>query len=63
MKDFVIKVPSSTSNIGPGFDVLGLGLKLFLTIDVKVHNDERPSTINYTDKTPKGSGPLDLEQI
>jgi len=62
MKDFVIKVPSSTSNIGPGFDVLGLGLKLFLTIDVKVHNDERPSTINYTDKTPKGSVPLDLEQ-
>ena len=63
MKDFIIKVPSSTSNIGPGFDVLGLGLKLFLTIDVKVHNDERPSTINYTDKTPKGSVPLDLEQI
>jgi len=62
MQKYVIKVPSSTSNIGPGFDVLGLGLKLFLTIHVTVHDDERPTTINYTDKTPKGSVSLDLEE-
>jgi len=62
MQKYIIKVPSSTSNIGPGFDVLGLGLKLFLTINVTVHNDGRPTTINYTDKTPKGSVSLDLEE-
>ncbi|ORX58341.1 homoserine kinase [Piromyces finnis] len=62
MQKFTIKVPSSTSNIGPGFDVLGLGLKLFLTINVTVHDDERPITIEYTDKTPKGSVSLDIEE-
>jgi len=62
MHKYTIKVPSSTSNIGPGFDVLGLGLKLFLTIFVTDHEDERPTTINYTDKTPKGSVSLDLEE-
>ncbi|ORX36997.1 homoserine kinase [Piromyces finnis] len=41
---------------------LGLGLKLFLTINVTVHDDERPITIEYTDKTPKGSVSLDIEE-
>lgn len=33
---FSIKVPSSSANIGPGFDVLGIGLNLFLEIEVKI---------------------------
>ena len=32
---FKIKVPAS-SNIGPGFDVLGIGLQLYLTITVTI---------------------------
>lgn len=36
MSSFKIKVPASSANIGPGFDVLGIGLNLFLEIDVKV---------------------------
>lgn len=31
---FTIKVPASSANIGPGFDVLGIGLNLFLEIQV-----------------------------
>lgn len=62
MIKYTIKVPSSTSNIGPGFDVLGLALKLFLTVDVTVHDDKRSSTINYTESTPKGSVSLNLEE-
>jgi len=62
MQKYTIKVPSSTSNIGPGFDVLGLGLKLFLTVHVTVHDDGRPTTIDYTESTPKGSVSLDLEE-
>lgn len=33
---FTIKVPASSANIGPGFDVLGIGLNVFLEIHVKV---------------------------
>lgn len=36
MRDFhfTIRVPASTSNLGPGFDVLGLAVSLYLSIDV-----------------------------
>jgi homoserine kinase len=32
---FRIRVPSSTSNLGPGFDSQGIALRLYLTIDVE----------------------------
>ncbi|VEU23511.1 DEKNAAC104544 [Brettanomyces naardenensis] len=35
-KEFVIKVPASSANIGPGFDVLGISLNLYLTVTVKI---------------------------
>lgn len=33
---FKLKVPASSANIGPGFDVLGIGLNLYLEIQVNV---------------------------
>lgn len=33
-REFVIKVPASSANIGPGFDVLGIGLNLYLSLAV-----------------------------
>lgn len=33
---FRIRVPCTSSNIGPGFDVVGLSLSLYLTLSVKV---------------------------
>ena len=35
-----LRVPASSANLGPGFDVLGLALKLYLTVIVK----ESPGT-------------------
>jgi len=32
---FVIKVPASTANLGPGFDSMGLAVDLYLTLDVE----------------------------
>ncbi|MCA9732147.1 homoserine kinase [candidate division KSB1 bacterium] len=39
-KQFKIKVPCSTSNLGPGFDTLGLALQLFLDVDVSTATDK-----------------------
>lgn len=35
-----IKVPSSSANIGPGFDVIGLALNLYLELEVTVTRKE-----------------------
>ncbi|MCM3568265.1 homoserine kinase [Neobacillus mesonae] len=34
-KRWMIKVPASTANLGPGFDSIGLALNLYLTLDVE----------------------------
>ena len=34
---FVIKVPASTANLGPGFDSMGLALDLYLTLEIEKH--------------------------
>jgi len=39
MKKSQIKVPASSANIGPGFDVLGIALGLYLTVDVTVDRE------------------------
>lgn len=36
MSNFLLRVPASSANIGPGFDVLGIGLDLFLEIKVQI---------------------------
>lgn len=41
-REFTIKVPASSANIGPGFDVLGIGLNLYLTVSVSI-NESAPS--------------------
>ncbi|GMM28371.1 homoserine kinase [Martiniozyma asiatica (nom. inval.)] len=35
-REFTIKVPASSANIGPGFDVLGIGLNLYLSLHVSI---------------------------
>ncbi|KAI9811814.1 MAG: hypothetical protein M1826_003035 [Phylliscum demangeonii] len=42
LEKFTIKVPSSSANIGPGFDAIGLALALYLELHVTV--DRSPST-------------------
>ncbi|MBI3653908.1 MAG: homoserine kinase [Acidobacteria bacterium] len=49
-----IRVPSSTSNLGPGFDSQGLALNLYLTIDVA------PTTDSHLTFTFSGEGATEL---
>ncbi|KAJ3079658.1 hypothetical protein HK102_003638 [Quaeritorhiza haematococci] len=36
MEVITIKVPASTANVGPGFDVLGIGLSLYLSLTLTI---------------------------
>ena len=38
-KSFAVKVPASTSNLGPGFDCFGLALKLYLNVNATALTD------------------------
>lgn len=40
---FVIRAPCSSANIGPGFDVIGLALSLYLELHVSIDAAEAPS--------------------
>ncbi|KAH8927028.1 homoserine kinase [Atractiella rhizophila] len=42
-KRWRIRVPATSANIGPGFDVLGLAYKLYLTLDIRLIAMEQPS--------------------
>lgn len=37
---YKIKVPASSSNLGPGFDTLGIALNLYLTLEIGEETDE-----------------------
>ncbi|KZT67617.1 homoserine kinase [Daedalea quercina L-15889] len=52
-QSFTIRVPATSANIGPGFDVVGLSLSLYLTLSVTVFppsssSDRSPPSIRYT---------------
>jgi len=42
-----LRIPGSTSNLGPGFDALGLALQLYLEIDVVRVDGDRPGTLRF----------------
>jgi homoserine kinase len=44
MRSFKIKVPASSANIGPGFDVLGIALSLYLELTVTVDSSQSRET-------------------
>ncbi|MGI8672833.1 MAG: homoserine kinase [Luteitalea sp.] len=43
-----IEVPASTSNLGPGFDALGLALSLYLRVDVTAVTDDGRGQVRCT---------------
>jgi homoserine kinase len=43
MESFVIKAPSSSANIGPGFDVIGLALSVYLELHVTIDRTKTSS--------------------
>lgn len=48
MRSLKITVPASSANLGPGFDVLGVALGLYVTLDVTVERDAPPAPLNCT---------------
>lgn len=47
-RHFKISVPASSANIGPGYDVLGIGLALYLTLDVVI--DPKDAELTNADR-------------
>jgi homoserine kinase len=49
---FTIRIPATSANIGPGFDVVGLSLSLYLTLSVfRISSDgttQSPLTLTYS---------------
>ncbi|KAI9010007.1 hypothetical protein CLU79DRAFT_710764 [Phycomyces nitens] len=58
---FRIKAPCSTANIGPGFDVLGISLSLYLVLDVEVMTKGKSFEMTYSGEGAKDV-PLTPEQ-
>ncbi|EJU00865.1 homoserine kinase [Dacryopinax primogenitus] len=50
---FTIRVPATSANIGPGFDVMGVSLTLFLTLSVSVPRDPPPRTFTTPNPQPQ----------
>lgn len=57
----LIKVPCSSANIGPGFDVIGLALNMYLEVTLTINNPSTTQstaplncTITYTGINPEG---------
>lgn len=61
MSSYKLKIPASSANIGPGFDVLGIGLNMYLEIDVKTDKLVDTSADKYNVKLSyEGNGAADV---
>ncbi|KAI2466449.1 homoserine kinase [Annulohypoxylon bovei var. microspora] len=66
MEKFVIRTPSSSANIGPGFDVIGLALSMYLelhvTVDRTKSSSQEPLNCRITyEGQGEGSGDVPLD--
>ncbi|KZT52158.1 homoserine kinase [Calocera cornea HHB12733] len=50
---FTIRVPATSANIGPGFDVMGVSLTLYLTLSVSLPTAPPPRIFTTPDPQPK----------
>ncbi len=53
MKKIIVRVPASTSNLGPGFDCLGAALEIYNTITV-VRGDSETRRLKIVDEAARG---------
>ena len=52
VRSFIIKVPASSANLGPGYDVLGIALSLYLELHVVIDPNLESDTncmLSYTE--------------
>lgn len=47
MESFIIRTPCSSANIGPGFDVIGLALSVYLELHVTIDRTAGPEEAEY----------------
>lgn len=49
-RSITLRIPATSANIGPGFDVVGLSLSLYLTLNATINdsNPRFPPTLTYT---------------
>lgn len=59
-RSFTIRVPATSANIGPGFDVVGLSLSLYLTLSVTVDPGAAPAPPVLT-YSGEGAGEVPLD--
>jgi homoserine kinase len=66
VESFTIRTPSSSANIGPGFDVIGLALSIYLELHVTIDRSKTSSTeplncrVTYEGQG-EGSSEIDLD--
>ncbi len=56
MEKAIIRVPASTSNLGPGFDVIGMALSIYL--EVRVERTGSGAVLEFPDAAPAWTGGL-----
>lgn len=54
-----VRIPASTSNLGPGFDALGMALELYNEVEIRVEQ-ERPASKKNVEIKIKGEGETTL---
>lgn len=59
----IVKVPGSTSNIGPGFDTLGLALDLHTTLSFELEENRRTKPLISLDEKLEGKLPVDESNL
>ena len=59
-RSFKIRIPATSANIGPGFDVVGLSLSLYLTLTVTVPDPSAASSSGRPSISYTGSGAEDV---
>ena len=45
VREFSVRVPASTSNLGAGFDAVGMAIDRWLTVGARIHADESPVVV------------------
>ncbi|KAF8592028.1 homoserine kinase [Ramaria rubella] len=60
-RQFTIKVPATSANIGPGFDVVGLSLSLYLTLSVTIFHSTGASVPPKLTYSGEGSDEVPLD--
>ena len=47
MKSVRVRVPATTANLGPGFDCLGIALRIYNTVEVSAGRAEEPGEMAH----------------